>query len=473
MGTPGDVEIIRQAKMRTLIKGVGMTFPAFRKVLKQGTAAAALFAISFSAVAPAQAGVPAGTPFDDLPDAQPGECFARVMIPAQYEDRYQDVMVDEGGSRIEVSDAQFAAQNQQILIRDAGVRYVVRQPVYKAVSEQIVVRPGYEKLMVEQAQYRNVSEEVVVAPPRTAWRPGKSLAANANIKVTQTHNGEVYCLVEVPAQTKTVSKRVQIRPETVRAVAVAPIYRTITRHVLVDPGGVREVPLDAQYANIITQVLTRAAGHQSYATPPTTKRLATRQLVASERYGWIRVLCKTNATPDAISGVQTHLQQLGFYHDQIDGRIGLSTENAVRQYQEAVGIAHGGYLSLDTIAALREGRRAPAYAPTHTSAHAGANVVTQSVQEHGFNNGQGAHSDPDVFSSDFSSHGSRPDAYPALAGSVSSIAPHAQTVYREGQIITGQMPRLTPNASVLQGTVPQLQPITRPTTRRLTWAGKS
>ncbi len=362
-----------------------MTVLAFRKTLNQTTAFCVVAAMGVGAIASAPAHASESSAFSAPPNARAGECFARIMIPAQYKTQYKNVVVEEGGQRIEVSDARFAAQNEQILIRDAGVRYAVRQPIYKAVHERVMVRPGYERLAVEQAQYRTVSEEVQVAPARTAWKPGKSLADWSGVKATKQNGSEVYCLVEIPPETRTVTKRIQIRPQNVQTIQAPPIYRTITRHVLVDPGGVQEIALPAQYANIARQRLVQRAGHHSVAIAPRMKRIAYRTLVAPERYEWVRVLCKTNATTEAITGVQSQLKSLGYYQGALDGHLDLPTENAVRQYQREVGIPHGGYLSLDTIHALEEGRQAPVAASASAEAHAtaSASVAVQNDQSYG------------------------------------------------------------------------------------------
>jgi len=244
-----------------------------------------------------------------------------------------------------------------------------------------MVRPAYERLAVQDAQYRTVTEKVQVAPARTALKPGKSLADWSGVKATKNNLGEVYCLVEIPPETKTVTKRVQVHPQSVRTITVPPVYRTITRQVLVDPGGVREVLVPEQYATINTQRLVEQASSYREQYAPRTERMAYRVEIAPARYQWIKVLCKTNATPSTITGLQSQLQQLGYYHGQKSGQLDLETENAVRKYQHAVGIPHGGYMSLDTMAALHEGRRAPiaSQATAHAEAYASAssNAVTQ------------------------------------------------------------------------------------------------
>ncbi|PHR56070.1 MAG: hypothetical protein COA47_13350 [Robiginitomaculum sp.] len=299
-------------------------------------------------------------PFEAPPNGLPGECFARVMTPAQYETVTEQVVVDEGGARIQVSAPQFAAQSQQYTVRDAGIRYEVQQPTYRTVTEQVMVRPGYQTLQVVPGEYRTVTEQVQVSPPRLTWKPGASLASRAGVRVTQTHQGAVYCLVEEPGEVQNVSKRVQVRAESVRAIDVPPVYQNITRQVMVDPGGVREIPIPAQYGSLTIQQLVQPAGQTSTAIAPRMGSVSRRVQISDESFSWVKVLCETNATPAAISEVQTLLHNQGFYHGQINGNINRSTEAAIGQYQQQMHIPHGGFLSLQTIDSLRAGHQTPA-----------------------------------------------------------------------------------------------------------------
>ena len=449
----------------------------FRTSLLGGLAFCALSATGLGISHPAQAGVPpAGAPFDDLPDAQPGECFARVMIPAQYETQYQDVVVDEGGNRIEVSPARFENRVQQIQVRDEGVRYQVRQPVYRTVHERVMVRPGYDKLVVVPAKYRTVSEQVVVSPARTAWKPGKSLADWSGVKATKNTQGEVYCLVEIPPQTRTVSKRVMVQAETTRKVWVPPVYRTITRQILVDRGGVQEIPVPGKVANLTVQELVQSAGQRSIALPPRHRKVARRVLVQPEQYKWIRVLCKTNATPAAISRVQTELQQYGYYHGPVDGQLGLSTETAVRNYQQAVGIPHAGYLSLDTINALQQGRTS-AGASAYAEARASAGAVTNQMQRYAAEPapqgvaGEWSYVQPSpqgALPGQALGYGQQHSSH-TLDGGTAALNGEDLPVYREGQIIS-RVPGSSAPAGSVSGQAPARAPSSGP---HLTWYGKS
>jgi len=80
---------------------------------------------------------------------------------------------------------------------------------------------------------------------------------------------------------------------------------------------------------------------------------APRQIVISpERYGWIRVLCDSEATPARLADVQRRLSAAGVYQGPVDGRYDLNTTAAVQRFQAQRHIEDRGYLSYATLSAL-------------------------------------------------------------------------------------------------------------------------
>lgn len=73
---------------------------------------------------------------------------------------------------------------------------------------------------------------------------------------------------------------------------------------------------------------------------------------APERYGFIRVLCDTDITRDRVVGIQRHLHEGGYYAGAYTGQYDASTAQAVTRFQSAQHIAHGGYLSVETVRAI-------------------------------------------------------------------------------------------------------------------------
>ena len=292
---------------------------------------------------------PLGT---ELPNAQPGQCFARVVIPAVYDDVPQTVTVQDSFDRISVTEPQFAPDSVSVKTRDEGVRYIVRQPRYETRTEQVLVKPAYERLTVVPAQFDTVSEQIQVGQPRLVWRPGRNLSG---VTRTDPNTGAVYCLVEEPGKTVTVHKRVVRVPEQVRAQAVPAQYVSVTKQVLVDPGGVDQQAIPAEFRDVPVSRLVQPAGQVAQPVAPQTKTINTRVLRSPERFEWVPVLCNTNANHSSISRVQGALAASGHYNGSIDGVAGPQTQAAVRSFQSAQGLPSHGNITSDTAHALGVG----------------------------------------------------------------------------------------------------------------------
>jgi len=72
-------------------------------------------------------------------------------------------------------------------------------------------------------------EQVLIKEAHTVWKKGRGLIE----KVDDT-TGEIMCLVEVPAQYKTVRKRVLVNPATVKEVTIPAEYKTVKVKKLVE-----------------------------------------------------------------------------------------------------------------------------------------------------------------------------------------------------------------------------------------------
>jgi len=251
-----------------------------------------------------------------LPHASnPGECYARFEVPAEYSTSSEQIMLEEGYSKVEVHQPTLATRQENVMIKEASVRYQVRQPSYRSVTEQMMVRPAYDKLSVSAPQFSTVTETIQTSAPRLVWKrgnPGKLAAQGYTIHSTanggsysQGHSGmtefrgatecgvtcEIWCLVEEPGEQVQFNRKVMTSPGQVQRQTVPAKYRTIHKQVVSDPGGVEEIPVPAQYRSVTVEDVVDPGGERVVNVPPKYADVATKHLVTPSRYEWRRVLC--------------------------------------------------------------------------------------------------------------------------------------------------------------------------------------
>ena len=189
--------------------------------------------------------VPSGAQGDIPPNARPGECYAKVLMPAVTETKTDRIQISE---------------EQKVLDRIIPAKYEVK------------------------------TERIKVKEARTYWKAG-----HGPITKKDEVTGEILCLVEEPAEYRTIEKRVLISPE-------KPVYKTVP----------------AQFDSITTK-----------------------NIVQDESWEWRRILCETNLSGSAVRDIQNALNKKG-YRVAVDGRLGNETLNAINKYQLKHGLASRG-----------------------------------------------------------------------------------------------------------------------------------
>jgi len=291
------------------------------------------------------------------PNAKPGECYGKVVLPPKYKIVKEKVLVDAGGERVKVIPAKYRWVTKKILVREAGEKIVPTPPVYKTVTERVLVKPETEKIVVVRpAKYKWVTEKVLVEPAHTKWVRGSLLhSTKRNLSVLdQQFNpsvGEVMCLVKVPPKYKTIRKKVMVEPPLTKTVKVPAVYKTITKRVLVKPAGTKVIKIPAVYKTVKVKELVEPARTVTEKIPPKYAWVTKRVKVRDIQYKFEPVVCKTNLTPNLVTNLQRKLKELGYYNGPIDGIYGPLTAKAVDAYQKDKGFARGA-LTLETIKAL-------------------------------------------------------------------------------------------------------------------------
>ncbi len=203
-----------------------------------------IFASGFIAL-PATAQQVDNTQF--LPDAKPGECFAKVITPARFSVRTEEIVVQEASERIETIDAVYETVDQTVVIKDSAQLLKASETSFAKESEQIETRAR------EVSWTTKVGRRTVPASPdaiehiarsgvdTAAVKPGSCFVEYFTEAQYKTETQRVLIkeatqkVTILPAEYETVEERVEVKEASTEVVDVPAVYRTVTESVLVEP----------------------------------------------------------------------------------------------------------------------------------------------------------------------------------------------------------------------------------------------
>lgn len=295
----------------------------------------------------------------DLADANPGECYAQVYTPATYENSTRQVLKTAASFRLESIPATYETVTERVVVKEASERLEVVPAVYENVTERVVVKEASTRLDTVPAKYETVTERILVKPSRQVWKSTSGRIYGSAVKdddgklITRpSATGEVLCLVEEPAEYKTVTKKVLKDEATTREVQIPAEYETVTRRVVKTPATTRKVAIPAEYDTITKRVLKTPATTRKVEIPAEYETVTERELKTEASMAWVPVLCEVNVTPTKVRDIQTALKSTGHYSGSVDGIFGQGTSNAIASYQRNRNLAQGYGLTLETLNAL-------------------------------------------------------------------------------------------------------------------------
>ena len=182
-----------------------------------------------------------------LPDAQPGECYAKVITPPQFETMTEEVVVQEASERIETIEAQYNTVDQNLIIKEASQELIASDAVFETETETIEVSAA------EQSWTSTMGEQTIPASPDALEQialsgvdinsaPADSCFSEYYIEAKYEERTQRVLVKEasekitiVPAEFETVREQIEIKQASTEVVDVPAVYRTETESVLVEP----------------------------------------------------------------------------------------------------------------------------------------------------------------------------------------------------------------------------------------------
>ncbi len=261
---------------------------------------------------------------DYPPNAQPGQCFAKVLVPEVTETFTEQVLVSPEKTVTRVVPGTCGYEDKTVVVREPSSEFITIPATFKTVTETVVVKAGGVHAETVPPVYNTVTEQILVREGYTVWRPGSTVAgynANANsygstgytappasayagtgaapnpaygnlpTKVLAT--GEVLCLVQVPAEYKTITKQVLVTPGRTVELPYPPETAVVSRQVVDIPAHVEKRELPGETKIIKIKVCTPDQT-QSETIPPEYKTVTKIKTVSPSKFEWKTVDCKTD-----------------------------------------------------------------------------------------------------------------------------------------------------------------------------------
>ena len=279
--------------------------------------------------------------------AKPGECYAKVLIPAHYKTVAEQVLVHAGGTEFEKIPAVYQTQEKRVVVQEESFELVPVPAVYDIVSDTILVEPARVLKSVVPATYRTEEKQVMVSPARVEWKPGRG----AYEKIDSA-TGDILCRVEVPAVYRTVMQTVLATQPKASETTIPAKYITIKRRVMKSPPTTSKKVIPTVYDTISVEVLVDAEKFETVKTLPKYSAIEKHELVSAESVEWRQILCETNTTPAMVKRIQYALVNAGFSIGTTpNGNFGPATKAAIRSFQLDEGLPTGG-LTISTIRRL-------------------------------------------------------------------------------------------------------------------------
>jgi Putative peptidoglycan binding domain len=315
-----------------------------KKSFLRGASTVAILAVSaigFASYAAAQDQTPLFPP-----NAEPGHCYARLFVPATYSTKTEQVVKQEAAEKIEVIPARYEWIEEKVLVKEAAEKIEIVPATFKTVEEKVMVEPESQELVDVEAQYETVEENVLVKAAYTTWKKG-----TGPISRLDESTGEIMCLITVPAEYKTVKKRVLKAPAATKVVTKPAVYKMVKKQVVDVPATTKNVTIPAKYETVKVKKLIEPAKEKRTAIPAEYQTVTKTEKVSDGHMEWREILCQTNVTTDVIKSMQAALKDKGHYGGPVDGQIGSGTRRAVASYQQARGLA-SGELTIETLKSL-------------------------------------------------------------------------------------------------------------------------
>ncbi len=195
------------------------------------------------------------------------------IVPAEYETVSEQVLSKEGYTVLTVVPATYETVTEQVLVKESYSTLSTSAAVYETITEQKLSQEAGTRIESRPAQYETVSERIQTAAASTKWVKKK---ADRNCLSADPNDCLVWCLVEVPAQFRNVTKQVRQAcaagytasgDDCIRTIDIPAKYTTVSYQKLSTPAASSSNTIPAKYTTRTYRKLKSAARTEAREIP--------------------------------------------------------------------------------------------------------------------------------------------------------------------------------------------------------------
>jgi hypothetical protein len=289
-------------------------------------------------------------PFSDLPpNNEYGKCYAKCKVPDQYETVQVQVISRPATKRTVKTPARYETTTEKIMVKEGSSYFRTIPATYRTVTEQVMVEAEKKSIRTIPAKYRMESRQILVSEAKGEWVKKKKAP---NCFSQNPDDCYIVCYEEVPARYRTESYQVEAEPSRTEESVIPARYTTVSKRVLDQAARTEEIPVEPQYRTVSRRVLAEPESVREEETPAVYKSVSERRLIKQGGFTvWTEILCESRTTNDKITSVQKALNAAGYDAGTADGKMGVKTQTALKQYQADKGLPSGN-LNIETLKSL-------------------------------------------------------------------------------------------------------------------------
>ena len=280
------------------------------------------------------------------PNAKAGECYAKVLIPAEYATKSEEKLLTAKVEKLSVTKPTYKNVDYKILDKAESFKYILVPATYKCVQNRVMVEPEKVTYKVIPATFKEVEEKIMISPAQQVWKKGKG-----PISKIDNHTGDIMCLMEEPAKYKTVKTTVVDEPARTEKIVTPAVYKNIKAKVVDQEARTEKVMIPATYKVITVQEIDTEATINKAAKEETYQTVETTYMSKPEELKWERILCETNTNKNTVKELQQALADRNYNPGGIDGVYGRNTQKALTAFQIDNNLPSGA-LTLESLDAL-------------------------------------------------------------------------------------------------------------------------